>query len=429
MPDLIEQMLPKLRARRLPGLDLGSSFISPAYDGASILNLPSTICHIFNVPDFGAPPLMDDYLGPLAGGEIRRVILLLMDALSLAGMRRWMQVGPGKVWRALADEGLLAPITSLSPSTTTACLTSLWTGRSPAEHGIAGYELWLKEYGIVANMISHAPMSYEGEVNSLSKAGFDPHNFLSLPTLGSHLKAHGVDTYSFQHRSLLGTGISRMLLQDVDVRSFFTSADLWVNLAHLLETGIRQPQHIWIYYGQIDGFSHLYGPEDERTAAEFTAFSFAFQRFFNEHISSGSHRGDTLLILTADHGQVATRRDPHYDLRGHPGLTRRLHILPTGENRFAYLFIQPGQTEAVREYIERTWPNQFTLLDPLYALNAGLFGPGQPHPRIYERLGDLLVIARGDAYLWWADKENYLTGRHGSLTPDEMLVPLLMARI
>jgi arylsulfatase A-like enzyme len=429
MPDLNEQMLSQLRAHRLPGLDLASDFIYPAYSGASILNLPSTICRIFGVPDFGAPPLEDDYLLPLAGGEIRRVILLLVDALPLGWMRRWIDADSSKTWRSLVGNGLFAPITSVIPSTTTASLTSLWTGRSPAEHGIAGYELWLKEYGIVASMISHAPISYKGEVDSLGKAGFEPRDFLSLPTLGSHLSSHGVDTYSLQHQSLRGTGISRMLLEDVKTHAFFTSTDLWINLAHLLEAGTRRPQYIWVYYGQIDGFSHFYGPNDERTSAEFAAFSFAFQRFFLERLSSGNRRGDTLLILTSDHGHITTRRDSHYDLREHPGLVRRLHIMPTGENRLAYLFIQPGQTEAVREYIERTWPNQFTLVDPLYALNAGLFGPGQPHPRIKERLGDLLVIARRDAYLWWADRENSLSGRHGSLTQDEMLVPLIMARI
>jgi hypothetical protein len=340
-----------------------------------------------------------------------------------------MTAETGRIWRSLAYEGLFAPITSLVPSTTTACLTSLWTGRSPAEHGIPGYELWLKEYGLVANMITHSPMSFEGKVDGLRKAGFDPRAFLPLPTLGTHLKAHGVDTFSFQHQSLRGTGISRMLLQDVEMRPFFSPADLCINLAHLLEANSRQPQYIWVYFGQIDVFSHLYGPGDERTTAEFDAFSFAFQHFFLERLSSANRRGDTLLILTADHGQVATRKDPHYDLRSHPNLARRLHILPTGENRFAYLYIQPGQSEAVREYIERTWPNQFSLVDPLYALNAGLFGPGQPHARIQERLGDLLVAAHGDAYLWWADKENDLAGRHGSLTLDEMLVPLLMVRL
>jgi len=57
--------------------------------------------------------------------------------------------GFNPVWKRLEQQGLLAPLTSIVPSTTAAALTSLWTGRSAAEHGIAGYELWLKEYGIV----------------------------------------------------------------------------------------------------------------------------------------------------------------------------------------------------------------------------------------------------------------------------------------
>jgi hypothetical protein len=130
-------------------------------------------------------------------------------------------------------------------------------------------------------------------------------------------------------------------------------------------------------------------------------------------------------MLVADHGQITTRPDPHYDLANHPGLARRLHILPTGENRLMYLFIKPGQSEAVREYIERTWPNQFALVDPAFAVSAGLFGPGEPHPRLLDRLGDLLVVARGEAYLWWSDKKNHLIGRHGGLSEDEMTVPFL----
>jgi hypothetical protein len=58
-----------------------------------------------------------------------------------------------------------------------------------------------------------------------------------------------------------------------------------------------------------------------------------------------------------------------------------------------------------------------------------LFGPGQPHPLLSERLGDLMVLSRGSAYLWWADKENILIGRHGGMSADEMLVPFLAAKL
>jgi hypothetical protein len=81
------------------------------------------------------------------------------------------------------------------------------------------------------------------------------------------------------------------------------------------------------------------------------------------------------------------------------------------------------------DYLNRTWPDQFTLVDPATAVASGLFGPGQPHPRLLDRLGDMIAAARGSAYWWWGDKENRLHGRHGGLSPDEMLVPLLAGRL
>jgi hypothetical protein len=46
-----------------------------------------------------------------------------------------------------------------------------------------------------------------------------------------------------------------------------------------------------------------------------------------------------------------------------------------------------------------------------------------------DRLGDLIVIARKDAYLWWADKDNPLIGRHGGLSEQEMVVPFLSVEL
>jgi hypothetical protein len=83
----------------------------------------------------------------------------------------------------------------------------------------------------------------------------------------------------------------------------------------------------------------------------------------------------------------------------------------------------------VREYVQSTWPDCFSLLDSYDAIEAGVFGPGEPHPRLHERVGDLIVAWRQDAYLWWSEKENHLFGRHGGLSPEEMLVPFLAVRL
>jgi hypothetical protein len=135
------------------------------------------------------------------------------------------------------------------------------------------------------------------------------------------------------------------------------------------------------------------------------------------------------LLLPSDHGQVATTVQPRFQLAQHPNLTRGLHCSPTGEARLAYLYLKPGRAEMVREYIAREWPDAFTWLDSGDALRAGLFGPGTPCEQAASRLGDAVLVSHGPAYLWWADKPDTLLGRHGSLTADEMLVPLLATRL
>lgn len=424
-----DSFLSRLRRRRIFGLDLPADFIVPDEDGGSILNLPASICRWLDAPLIsGAPPFADDLLERIGGG-FRRVIVVLIDALSYHRLALGAASGRfGTAWKQLAAQGLLAPLTSVVPSTTSAALTTLWTGLSPSEHGVVGYELFLKEYGIVANTIQHKPIVYRGDAGSLERAGFKPENALTLPTIGTHLARSGVKTCSFQHASINQSSLSRMLMKDCVTVPFFTAADLAVNVRKKIEAQPDKRMYLWVYWGEVDTLGHFYGPDDERTLAEVTALGNVLQ----EHLIARfdpALAAETLLLITADHGQIQTQPDAYYDLRTHPGLTRRLHLLPTGEHRLAYLFIRPGQTEAVREYIERTWPNQFQLLDASYAVDAGLFGKGEAHPRLLERLGDLIVVARGGAYFWWAEKDNDLFGRHGGLSEDEMLVPLLVGRV
>jgi hypothetical protein len=429
MTDLYEHFLPVLQNQQLEGFDLGEEMLYPYYQGLSLLNIPSSLCRWLGAPDLAAAPLVPEIISFFGEGTARRVILVLVDALGMRHFRSWLDAHPGSAWGRMMERGLFAPITSVSPSTTSAALTTLWSGRSPAEHGVVGYELWLKEYGMVANMIRHSPMSFDSSLSSpgsLSMAGFDPERMLPWPTLGSHLASYGIKSYAFQHTAIARSGLSRMFFKDVDIRPFLSASDLWINLRGLLEKDPDERLFAWVYWSEVDSLGHVYGLETEHASAEFNILSRTFDDLFYSRLSERACR-DTLVILAADHGQVETPYNPHYDLAQHPNLLRRLHIHPTGENRLFYLHPRPGQTEAVVEYIGRTWPRQFRLVDSGYALEAGLFGPGKPHPGLSDRVGDLLGAARQQAYLWWAPKENHLRGRHGGLSADEMLVPFLAA--
>ncbi len=427
MPDWTDKLLPDLLSYRLDGLEMGEEFVYPHYTGRSLLNLPASVCGLLGAPPLGARPLDAELLDPLRDG-VRQVLLVLIDGLGLGRLRRYLDEGLAPVWKELLPEGLLAPLTSITPSTTAAALTTLWSGRSPAEHGVIAYELWLKEYGVTANMILHAPISYNGDVGGLSRAGFDPTSFLPVKTLGPHLGAHGVRSYAFMHRAIAASGLSAMHLAGVKTYGYRSPADLWVSLRDWSAAHEGERAYAYAYWSDLDELAHRFGPDDERIGVEFDAFSHTFEKTFLA-ARRGRPQKDTLLIVTADHGLIYTPHEAHNDLRNHPRLVQMLHILPTGEHRLPILYIRPGYEEAVREYVQASWPGQFFMLTPSQAVEAGLLGPGSVYPRVWERLGDLILAPRGNAYWWWADKENSMLGRHGGLSPQEMLIPLLAVRV
>jgi hypothetical protein len=219
-----------------------------------------------------------------------------------------------------------------------------------------------------------------------------------------------------------------MFQRDVEIYPFGTAADLWVSLRQTIEDRPQEHMFAWVYWGDVDGLSHHHGPDEERVIAEFSHFSAALEQFFIKKLSP-AHRRDTLLILTADHGQIHTPLAAHNSLKNHPDLNRELVITPTGENRMSYLYLRPGSEAFVRAYLETNWPKGVTILTRDEALTVGLFGPGQHHPGLRDRIGDLIVLLHGREYLWWADKDDFMLGRHGGLQRDEMLVPLLAARL
>ncbi len=426
MADLTDALLAKIQNHRIDELELGPDSIHPAYDGLSILNFPSSLCRWFGAGSLPHPPMDIPALDDLIDGA-EQIVVTLVDAVALHRFQRWVNGGSDGLG-PLISEGIFAALTSIVPSTTSAALTTLWTGRSPAEHGVLGYEIFLREFGLVANMITHEPAAFHGHGGLLYKAGLDPTRFLPVPTIGPRLREAGVDVHAFLHYTISGSGLSQMHYPDVSVHTFGGVPDLWVGVRHLAEQPLEKPRLIWTYYGGVDNTSHRYGPDSEQAEAEFCAFIDVLLKEFIERLSVETRRR-TVFILLADHGQLLTKKDPHYELRNHPELIERLQILPTGENRLAYIYPRPGQVDAVEEYFQRTWPGDFTCAPSSDLLEKGLYGPGKPAGTTPSRLGDRSLISHNDSYLWWSDKENPLLGRHGGLSAEEMLVPFLAVRL
>ena len=422
MPVYDQVVLPKLDSAALREATGLNEFLMPSYTGFGLANLTPSIAHWLKAGQLPAP-ILDRTILDNFQDHYQNVVLVLVDALGYNQLVRLMNAGKAPLWQKQLDKGKLFPLTSTSPSTTSSALTTIWTGTTPNQHGVIGYEMWLKELGLIMNNILHTPITFKGDIGGLSRAGFEPTRFMNQIPLGQRFSKYGVESHAFLPAGIANSGLSMMHLPGSHLHAFTAESDMFLNMRDLLNTTSRQRRFVYSYWSYVDGLMHRYGTYNERVTEQFFDFSNAFFRLLVSGLTEQAKK-DTLILVTADHGSVETPVDEHFNLANHPDFRKMLTMSPTCEGRLPFFYLKQGSEGAVRPYFEHTWPGKFVLLTRQQVLDLKLLGNGQDHPDLEERIGDLVAIPRGNAYLWWPEKANTMQGRHGGLHPDEMLVPL-----
>ena len=402
-------------------------WVLPYYDGLSIANLPATIAALLGSSLPGALPSLPSELWADWAPGLQRVVLVILDALGYRMLQGMLGRGEGQVFSTLAQAGRMVPLTSVFPSTTAAALVSLRGGCPPAEHGWLAYEIYLRELGIAANSILLCPV-WTRQTDLLMNWGLEPESLVPGSTLAQRLATSGVETRALLSTYLKDSGFTKMLYQGVaEIRGHVRASDFWVELRHLLAETRNRRELVTAYWSDLDTVGHYYGHNTEQWEAEFRNVSYMLGREFLSTLPAEDRDG-TLLLITADHGQIRIPPEQVVIANQDRELSQHLAVPIMGESRAAFVYPRPGRTQAIRSYLEGTYPGQFVVLESDQALAAGLMG--QPvTDETYARVGELLVLPRGTHALQRAKVPVMLQGRHGGLTSDEMLVPLIGTRL
>ncbi len=317
------------------------------------------------------------------------------------------------------------PITTAFPSTTSTVMTTISTGMSPAQHGILGYSMYLKEIGAIANMLDFKIINSSRD-ESLFDKGISPDTFLGAPTLFERLGREGVHPYVLTKGYILGSGLSRLTQAGAATLGYIEVGDMFVALRRLLEGQAGLRKYIFVYWPIVDGASHGFGPWSEETMAEIRNFFFSMQEEFLQRLSKKS-KEDTLLFLTADHGQSQIEEGGIFDTSADEKFMDMLVIPPTGDSRTAFLHVKSGKEAKIAERLSTRFGDSYQTITVDEALKQGLFGPGKPRRELRDRAGDVIVLSKAGRAIFYPFKANSMythKGAHSGLTADEMLVPL-----
>jgi type I phosphodiesterase/nucleotide pyrophosphatase len=353
--------------------------------------LPATVERLLTGTPGGLAALPD---------RCQRVGVVLLDAFG----RRFIERHAGHPFlRRLRITELGAQF----PSTTTAHITTMHTGRPVGEHGL--YEWHVYEPAVDA-IITPLRFSHAG-AHARDTLPLAPSKLLAGDTLYQRLAGAGVRSTVLQPAAFSPSTYDRVAAAGAQLRPFARLAD---GIAALFDA-LQRPGYAYLYWDHIDAMGHAHGPESREFDAAAAQALDALER--------GLRRiPGALLLVTADHGQVAV--DParvDYLDELWSGLAPLLRHRPAGSARDVFLHTLPGAApDAIAGLTESLGTRaEVHAVEDLVA--AGRFGT--VGPRLRARLADVCVLPGTGRMAWLrsaASNEQVFRGHHGGLHPDEV---------
>ena len=377
--------------------------MKPDYSGGSLVNLMASLVAARGGKALHAPlrDLRDEELH-----AARNVVLLIIDGLGDSYLMR--RGAGGELARRRR-----ASLTSVFPSTTASAITTSYTGRTPLEHGLTG---WFTYFGQAGCVSAALPFRSRGDMLPLSRRGVTPEQiyvcgsiFESMPETSFVVTSK--DIIDSEYNTCHCRGAQRIAYENVD------------ELVAGVEAAVKssdERKFVYAYWPLYDMVSHRYGSESAEAEAELRRIDAAFGALLARLAGT-----ESLVIATADHGFIDVAPEESFELPA--SLAAQLRFPLCGERRVAYCHVHSPE-EFMRK--AQDWLGERADVMPSGRLvDEGWFGPGTPHPRFAERIGDVALVMRGRYTIkdWAPGESRHLhIGNHGGTSEDEMTIPLVM---
>lgn len=371
-------------------------FVEPAYGSRTLSDVLPAVAVALGVDV--APWHGETHRSGLVLPPADRYVVLLVDALGHHLVSRHAEDAP--YLASLLGEPGRAGV----PSTTATSLTSLGTGLPPGQHGLVGFTSRVPGTDRLLNALM-----WDKQV--------DPAEWQPNPSGFARLAAAGVEATVVNKREFMASGLTMCGYRGAD----FVGADrIGERIAAVVAASRARPSLTYVYDGDLDWTGHRYGVDSLQWRSQLAAIDAEVEQL-REALDP-----EVRLVVVADHGMVDSPEASRLDVDLVPELRQGVHLLG-GEARFRHLYCHSGAVEDVAATWREVIGPRAEVLTRDQAIGRGWFG--EVSPMVRPRLGDIVVAAHGDFGMFSSADFPYemsLVGLHGSLTPDEMEIPILV---
>ncbi|MDP1629627.1 MAG: alkaline phosphatase family protein, partial [bacterium] len=278
----------------------------------------------------------------------------------------------------------------------------------------------LKEAGIVIKIFPDFSPRIGG--SSLSEAGFEMEEILNQPSFFDKIKAK---SFNIIPNHIAASDFQKTTSKKARILGYRNLNQFFGQIKKAINSSKRR-KYIYAYWWKLDSLNHEYGANSGKANKHFEEIDKKFSRFIKSFKNSA-------FIITSDHGFINTPKKDEIKLEDHPKLKECLTLPLCGEGRVAYCYVHPSKAKEFERYVETKLKKHCFLFKSRDLINRNYFGLFEPNPKLFDRVGDYILILKKNYLLKDSIEKNKKKkqphiGHHGGVSKDEMLVPLIFIK-
>lgn len=365
-----------------------SEFIKPDWKKSN-LNISATLAEFLGAPNKNNTlALLKEELAK----EYKNVIFICFDGMGINPLETNLSED------SFLRKNIKQTLTSTFPSTTTNATTSLACNKQPLEHGWFGWSMHFEEIGRNLDIYIHRDSQTREIVNY------------------EYPLADNTDCY-FDN---VNTDYEINTILPIYVKTKNEDIKIVITNEFELCDAIRKvcakngKQFIYSYLPEPDATMHEYGVSSYPAKSTIASINNEIEKLYND-------LEDSLIIITADHGQI--------DIKGYvefykdKELNDMLRCVPYLDARSPAFNVKKGKESDFERIFEERYGKDFKLYKSKDLIKLGYFGERGEYGHL---LGDYIAVGT-HTYKQFISFEGMhrFKGHHTSLT-EEMNVPLIM---
>lgn len=369
----------------------------------SLLNIVGSIQKYYCI-DYAYPPLkaLEAYLEK----QPTNIVLIVMDGMGVNVLEAHLAED------SFLRSHLIETLTSVYPCTTTAAMTSYYSGLSPLEHGWIGWSLYFKEYGRTIDTFLNLDTYDKQPVGTRHAA----HSLLDYKTIFDYInegQENSAHTYTVMPEGIEVAKAPNINLSVEDLKAFGEGLN-----KSLQSEGNK---YVMGYWYEPDLTIHKTGCYSKTTAECIRSINTTIETLVQKS-------KDTLFIISADHGLTDIIETLYLD--DFPDIEECLMMPPFIEPRCSSFYIKNHKKKLFEERFKQHFGHDFLLMSRTAFLDKGYLGSGTAHKKVDDFIGDYIAIGTGQKLLKYRTAnlavDHDFKGHHAGLRPEEMLIPLIV---